>query len=624
MIIALISLLFSCAPGSKRPETDDSTAKSVDDIISDAVSTEKSSDDTSAEYYILQAKKSTGDEKIALLLKAAEKLLARGDIDSAQDYLHSLKATEGSQIKTQFLAARIALANNDPKQAIELLPDIDTLAIEQKFVAIQIKASAKQMLGQTMSAVNDLIAIDAEIISPEEKNKNHQLILTNLLSLPSVTLSNLKSEDRVTAGWIDLALVLQQSLTHVSQLQDKILDWGTRYTNHPVSNAFINNIIDKYTNNVTLSDTVAILLPSKGPYETTTNAIKNGILSAYYRDSDNSNRPKILFYDTSDESTDFNTLYHKAILDGANFVIGPINKETVGTLSLSNNLTTPVLSLNYSEDKTSVNPNLFQFGLLPEDEARQAAELAISNNLLRAAVYVPESLWGERLYQAFTTHFEELGGKVMAVEPYSTNTDDYSRSIKRLLNINHSYSRKKDIEHILGTSVSFEPNRRQDIDMIFMGAIYRAARGIMPSFKFHHAGDVPVYATSHVYSGSVDRTLDRDLEGLVFCDMPWTLVKDDTNKMSFKKYWPGLSDYTRLFALGIDAYHLLKNINYLKKEPTARYPGETGTLSIDKNNRLHRELVWAKFKAGRPVFIDTTNLLDKTSTIAINEPGKSH
>jgi outer membrane PBP1 activator LpoA protein len=136
----------------------------------------------------------------------------------------------------------------------------------------------------------------------------------------------------------------------------------------------------------------------------------------------------------------------------------------------------------------------------------------------------------------------------------------------------------------------------------------------MPAFKFHHAGDLPVYSTSHVYTGNVDKKADADLNGLTFCDLPWVLVKDSPLRKIFDEQWPEQQNYTRLFALGIDAYHLIRNISYLNNHDYARFSGQTGNIYLDKNHRLHRELLWAQFSYGQARYINTTIAPEKKST----------
>jgi hypothetical protein len=422
---------------------------------------------------------------------------------------------------------------------------------------------------------------------------------------PEINLHPAKTDNKTTRGWIDLARELRVSQTSVSAMRDSILDWGTRYPAHPVSNQFINKLLTEYQLTYTPATSIAIMLPMQGKYKGVTDAIQAGIVTAWYKQVPDE-RPLLRFYDTSDENLSFNELYQQAILDGAGHIIGPLEKSRINRLTQEFNLDVPILTLNYAENPLSLSDNLYQFGLLPEDEARQAAELAIRDNHTTAAALIPDSDWGRRILDAFKLRFEELGGSVLASEQYPTNVDDYSRQIRALFNLDDSDARHRDLEHVLGTRLQFIPYRRQDIDMIFIAATNRAARGIIPALKFHHAGDLPVYATSHVYSGYLDSNADRDLDGVIFCDLPWTLTSDNILKKSFNTTWKDQRAYTRLFALGIDAFNIVQNLKYLQSHDYARFSGETGNISMDENLRLHRELLWAQFRNGVPVHLDLT------------------
>ncbi len=59
--------------------------------------------------------------------------------------------------------------------------------------------------------------------------------------------------------------------------------------------------------------------------------------------------------------------------------------------------------------------------------------------------------------------------------------------------------------------------------LIFMLATPRQARLINPQLSFYRASRLPVYATSQVYTGYPDSSLDTDLNNVAFCDMPWIL-----------------------------------------------------------------------------------------------------
>ncbi len=603
-IICLIAALGAC---ETAPE------KSVDEIISDAVRSqtdqpsEATADEMSAEDYIGLASESTGKQREQYLLSAAEQLYKRGDLGMAQSQLETLGAetsTRSRQHQISLLAAKIALANENPRQAIELLPPKHELTLPQYIESRQISADANLDLGYHLAAVRIRADLERYLQTDEEKERNHEAIWAALQRTPEISLTPSKVDNKVTRGWIDLARELRTAQANMTEMQDRLLDWGTRHPDHPVSSQFLTRLLSEYQLAYTPANSIAVMLPMRGKYKNVADAIQAGIVTAWY-DQSASEKPLLRFYDTSDENVSFDELYQQAIMDGASYIVGPLDKASINGLAQSGSLEVPILTLNYAENPLSMSDNLYQFGLLPEDEAKQVAELAIRDNHTTAAVLVPDSDWGRRLQEAFSRRFEELGGSVLTVQQYPTNVDDYSRQLKTLFNLDDSEARLRDLQHILGTKLNFMPYRRQDIDMIFLAGTNRSARGIIPALKFHHAGDLPVYATSHVYSGYLDKA-DRDLDGVIFCDLPWTLTTDNALKRDFTTIWKDQRTYTRLFALGIDAYNIVQNLQYLQAHDYARFPGETGNISIDENQRLHRELLWAKFKNGKPVYIDLT------------------
>ena len=608
--LLLISLLSAC---TSAPD------KSIDDIISDAVRNQtikEGIDDSTQEtpeYYIKLASESAGEIQQQYLIKAAELLYQRGDISSAQNQLENIKAddiADSRQIQIQLLAAKIALANHNPAQTIELLPKQTRMTVTQFIEVSEIRAEAHIAMGFLLEAIKTRIQIDAYYKDDKQRENNHAAIWAALNALPSVVLNKLRSSNQTLQGWLELARIIRTAQINKHELQINLLDWDTAFPEHPVGDAFINKLLEERLTLQTEDHTIAVLLPLQGPYQAVTDAIKSGLLSAYYADSKQDYKPTIRFYDTSVKDLDFMALYKKVVQEGANYIVGPLDKSIINQITLLNEIGSefeiPVLTLNYAEDSSSAANNLYQFGLLPEDEARQVAELAIRQNKTKAAILVPNGLWGQRLKTAFQQRYTELGGSVLSAQFFNDKIDDYGQPIKQLLNLQHSNSRHKDLQQLLGTELKHSPYRRQDIDMIFLAATSRSARGIMPAFKFHHAGDIPVYSTSHVYSGNKNKSADLDLNGITFCDLPWTLMADNPLNKTFNKNWPEQQNYTRLFALGIDSYHVIYNLNLLSKYEYARFAGQTGNIYMDENNRLHRELLWAKFRKGTARYINTT------------------
>jgi len=577
----------------------------------------------SAESLLALAEDSDDEaEQFKYRAQAARHYLEAGNSQSAREQLSILQqirqppsaSDAGTSIANiqsatiTLLEAEIAISEKNTELAQQLLAEIKPISREQQIQYYSLKADLDFLSGNFMYAVDRRVQLDAYITDGKAKSKNNQKIWAALSSLSRAQLYKQRSQNSTIDGWLDLARVMRSGQKNISNLENDLLDWGTRHPAHPVNENFLSELINIYQNDVSVTKHIAVILPMHGELAQITSNIKNGFLSAYYADAktnaDFDNKPIIHFYDSSDANVTFNQLYQQAIEDGATNIIGPLNKVAINQLAQKQELDVPVLTLNYAENAFNTTDNLFQFGLSPEDEARQVAELAILQNKQRAAVFYPDSEWGRRLNQAFTDHYISLGGKVMSRSDYATNTNDYRRPIRAMFNLDQSAIRHHKVENTISRKAISIPYRRQDLDMIFLAGTPRSARSIMPAFKFHHASDLPVYSTSHVYTGKNNRELDRDLNGLVFCDLPWILQNTSPLQKVFHQNWPQQESFTRLFALGIDAYHLIYNLDYLENKDFAYYDGQTGNIQLDENNRVTRKLLWAKFVRGRPVYFE--------------------
>ena len=558
----------------------------------------------------------TDAEQFRYRALAAHLYVEAGKIDLAQAQLDILiqkqeqrpAADETSaSIETatvSLLTTAIAIANKDAELAGQVISEIKPVTREQQIRFYELKADLDFLSGKYMYAVDRRVQLDSYMTDEKAKDANNRKIWAALSHLTTAQLNTQRSNNETINGWLDLARVIRSGQQNISKLEDDLLDWGTRHPSHPVNESFLSELLNIYQANISDRKQIAVILPMQGDLSQVTESIKNGILSAYYLDVNTAIKPDIRFYDSSDKELSFRQLYDQAIDNGATNIIGPLDKVIINQLAQQQELDVPVLTLNYSGNTFNTTANLFQFGLSPEDEARQVAELAFKQNKKRAAIFYPDSDWGKRLSQAFAEHYTLLGGHVINQADYATDTNDYRRPIRALFNLDQSSIRHRKVENTIGKKAISEAHRRQDIDMIFLAATPRSARSIMPSFKFHRASDLPVYSTSHVYTGSIDKELDRDLNGLVFCDMPWVLQNNSPLANAFTKNWPQQGNFTRLFALGIDAYHLIYNLDYLENRDFAFYDGQTGNIQLDESNRITRRLLWAKFKSGKPVYFE--------------------
>ena len=193
---------------------------------------------------------------------------------------------------------------------------------------------------------------------------------------------------------------------------------------------------------------------------------------------------------------------------------------------------------------------------------------------------------------------------MLAYRFYNPAATDFTAQIQRLLLLDESRSRHRQLVANLGVSLEFEPRRRDDVDFIFLAANVAAARLIKPQLRFLYAGDIPTYATSAVFqAGSAG---DPDLDGIMFTDAPALLAADDkaqAMKAALAQRWPpGTLGRLRFFAMGFDAYGLAAAT--LMDSPIEELSGLSGRLSMDAGGRVHRRMPWAEFRNGRITPLD--------------------
>jgi uncharacterized protein len=148
--------------------------------------------------------------------------------------------------------------------------------------------------------------------------------------------------------------------------------------------------------------------------------------------------------------------------------------------------------------------------------------------------------------------------------------------------------------------------------MIFLIADPAQARQIKPTFAFHYAGKIPVYATSQVYSGQPNPKADRDLNGIRFNTMPWLFDTASNEKQAIAQHTKSAAVYGRLHALGADAFRLYARLPQLEQVRDMRIYGATGALHMLSDGRIEREQIWVRFRNGEaqplPMVIDANEL----------------
>lgn len=529
-------------------------------------------------------------------LQAIEALIQAGDGANAKLHADAISPAELSseqRAQLSLLYAQILLSFGEAEQAIESLALIQSqqLSPDNQIKYFQSQAFAYSLTGNLLDSAKSRIQLHPLIISPEEREKNQAAILEALRLLPDTALQTHQTD--TLAGWMALANVLK----YINQpdFDAQINQWRITFPGHPADLGFLYRPQDTPENTPLQAKAMALLLPESGTFAQAGKAIRAGFMAAFNH-ADNASKPTIRFYDTQKSAPQ--ALYDLAVADGAQLIIGPLDKEHIQSLADTVTFSVPVLALNHIPGLQ--RNNLYQFSLSPLDDADQITHKALADGHRKALLLIPENAQGKRVAKYLTEDWQDLGGSVLETQSYNPKETDFSAPIQKLLNLDESEQRYTKILALI-PNLKYTPRRRRDADAILLSAYSAEARSINPQLQFYQAGDLPVYAMPNVYIGQANALLDSDLNKITFCDTPWLFPKVYQGELgmdALKETWKQFpSAYFRLIAMGIDAYNLTTHLDDLEANV---YSGATGKLSLTADQRIERKLMCAKFIDGQP------------------------
>lgn len=544
--------------------------------------------------YLAMAKSQEGHVKQSALISAAGRLITDGQWKQGTAILAQTEELTVEQANEKnLLLAKIDFMRDKPRDALAKLAKIKEPEKFSLYNQIQFHeelAKSFRAIGSYSESVSERIKLESLLPNEESQANNRRALWLTLTSLPQAELNTMAVEavdKSETQGWLQLAVISRKYRNNSKSLLAALDQWQMHFSSHP-ANQILPNPLDSISSKLlTPPKQVALLLPLSGPLSGPGNAIREGFMAAYKANRGDEST-KIKVYDTS--KGDITNTYHQAISDGAEYVVGPLTKAQVATIA---SLDHPVPTLLLNDTDTSTQNNSYSLGLSPVNEAIQVAIKAKSKGYRKALIIAPNNAWGNEVAKAFTNQWNEDGGLVVDTLRYAAR-QDLNKSMKDFLQITNSQEREKKLKQVLGYNVQSTTSRRQDFDMIFLLAYPSKARQIMPLLKYYYAGDVPVYATSSVYSGSANALKDKDLDGVIFCDIPWVF----SHQMGTKNWPEQFNSYNRLYALGMDSYILATQLNQLMLFPADGSNDSTGILYLKPTQQVARVLEWGQFKQG--------------------------
>ena len=547
-----------------------------------------------ATAYLALAKNQMGNEKQSLLIMAAGRLIYDG---MWREGLKILSQTSDLSpeltSEKHLLLCKIDLIRGQPRLAITKLSsvhDINRMPIYYQVQFHEMLAHAYQAVESTTESVRERIKLEKLLPDEASKANNRRALWLSLTMLPVAELNTLAIEapdGSELKGWVQLALISRKPEMNAQMMLAEVRQWQSQYPEHSGQYILPSPLDNVAQHLFSPPRKIALLLPLTGPLSGPGGAIKDGFMAGYNA-SNVTDSVNIHVYNT--DATNVAMLYQQAVSDGADFIVGPLSKSNVAIVAAMNH---PVPTLLLNDVDTKPKEGAYQFGLSLSNEARQVAAKIRKNGYSRALIISPTGAWGDDITTAFTSQWRANGGMVVDTLHY-TATDEMNKVVRDFLRVSDSEARGKQMKQLLGHSLESTPSRRRDFDVIFLLAYPSKARQIMPLLHYYYAGDVPVYGTSTLYAGSANAMKDKDLDGIVFCDMPWVFAHSMGNKS-----WPEqFNSYNRLYALGIDGYALTTQLNQLLLFPAMGVSDKSGVLYLTPSNQIARISAWGQFKQG--------------------------
>ena len=354
---------------------------------------------------------------------------------------------------------------------------------------------------------------------------------------------------------------------------------------------------------------VGVILPKSSGLAKPGESIQDGMMEAWFALPPEL-RPRLHFYYTDDDSTsELISIVQQAQRDQVEWFVGPLAREQVDAVLRMRNTQWPIptVLLNTPSDGRlyrRLNEERLAFALRPEVDAQQAAQYAHAMGLDRALVLAQDTAWGQRMVSAFSETFKSLGRQVVEQAWYNPASVDHSILLESVLGLNESKSRIAEMEALLGTSLEAEPQRRRDIEMIFMASRAEDARQIRPQLQFFRADDLPVVSVAYALDGAVDSRRDVDLEGVLLPMAPWFIDEAlaGQQRREAERRYPSLltnPSLSHLHAMGRDLTEIIRYLEPMRQDHQLALAGMTGDLSIDSSGEFLRILTPVTITNGR-------------------------
>jgi len=577
-IVAVLAFLGGCAIGVVREEPASGAALEAEQLY-------KQGDFDHAAQAFLQLAEAHSGDRARYRLRAAEAFHENGDIDAVAQTLEGIKPRRlGSEelVRYNLLEAELALNRHDAARAMQYLDYAPaTIAMPLRLRALELRARAQADAGNALASARTRAELDRWLGGTDRQQNETQIVATLQLlgpeALKAQALSLMPGDP--LRPWLDMALRQSGQALPLVVMRP---------------NQAVGAVQQGEREGFRAAHRIALLLPGSGPLQAVAQPVRDGFFTAHFADA-NPQRAEIYVYDSGGTAAEAVAAYQKAAASGVDRIVGPLSRDAVSAVFAQGHLPVPVLALNQPERGETPPPGSVAFGLTPDAEAAQAAEHVRERGITRAVIITATEDWAERAALAFRAQFESGNAQIVGEARVQEGEVNFSTMIRQ------AFTGVTPVSNAAPAPGAAAPPTADTA--IFISMRPQQARLLLPQLKLAGFANVPVFATSHIYSGNNNPGMDRDLDGVEFCDAPWlfdAVLSLPKRSEIVRSLDSARGAGGRLFAMGMDAYALLPYMDWLAQRPDSYLAGATGQLAEDNLGRVQRLLTWARFDNGTP------------------------
>lgn len=313
---------------------------------------------------------------------------------------------------------------------------------------------------------------------------------------------------------------------------------------------------------------IALLLPAQSQtFGAAAQALRAGFMAAHEREPEGI---EVSVVESADGAQNVQQAYAEAQAQN-DIVVGPLARADVAAVARSGKVDKPTVALAQpealSDAETALPPRMLAVGLSIEDEARQLAAWAGGKKHGKALVISSGVAWQRRAARAFSTQWQELGQEAQPVEIAASGGYLGASGLAQL---------KKRLQE-------------EKPALLFIGLDAFQAQQLQLALGQGQGQSVygQAYGTSQLnpWSAADWRSAEKrpEMNGVHLVDIPWQLQPDHPAAMIYPRWVTPADqranpDLERLYALGIDAYRIAREI--AARRDSFELDGVTGRLAV--------------------------------------------